>query len=69
MQFGVAFHWVVVIGSDGRNVIYHDPWRGSNMSTTMADWIVAVQDDRGSSIAATEDDVAPPPGIQVTARD
>lgn len=69
VQFSVATHWVVVIGTDGHKVYYHDPWRGSNMSKTMADWIIAADDNPGSAIAATEDAAAPPDGIQVTARD
>jgi hypothetical protein len=66
VQFSVATHWVVVIGTDRHKVYYHDPWRGSNMSKTIADWIVAADDNPGSAVAATEDYVAAPPGIQLS---
>lgn len=66
VQFSVVSHWVVVVGADRDKVYFHDPWRGANLSKTIADWTVVADDIPGSTIAATEDFVAAPDGIQVS---
>jgi hypothetical protein len=67
--FAVGGHWVVVTGTDGHNVIYHDPWRGKNLTQTIGAWSVAAGDDPGSAIAALEDSfVDSPTGIQAQLR-
>lgn len=32
----IAMHWLVIKGLDGTNVLYHDSWRGRNMSMAAA---------------------------------
>lgn len=68
VRFSVAEHWVVVTGTDGDSVIYHDPWRGENMSKTIGDWVIAAGDDPSSAVAATKEHyVDTPNGFQVVA--
>jgi len=56
VRFSVGYHRVVVTGTDGLNVIYHDPWRGRNMSKTIGDWVIAADgEDLDSAVAATEE--------------
>jgi hypothetical protein len=70
VRFGVVGHWVVVTETDGQRVIYHDPWRGSNKSKTVGDWVTAAGDGPDSAVAATEEaSVADPVGIQATRRE
>jgi Papain-like cysteine protease AvrRpt2 len=69
VRFSVAGHWVVVTGTDGHSVIYHDPWRGKNMSKTIGDWAIAAGDGPSSAVAATEEVyVEAPNGIQANGR-
>jgi hypothetical protein len=70
VRFAVGNHWVVVTGTDGHRVIYHDPWRGKNQSKAIGDWVIAAGDDPDSAVAATEQGyVAAPDGIQADVRD
>ena len=65
VHFSIGGHWVVVTGTDGRHVIYHDPWRGGNNRKVMRDWIIAAGDTPESCVAATEErHVDAPNGIQ-----
>ena len=64
VRFGVADHWVVVTGTDGQSVIYHDPCRGRNKSKTIDQWVIVAGDQPGDAVAATEDHVEEPDGIQ-----
>jgi hypothetical protein len=65
VRFSVAGHWVVVTGTDGRNVIYHDPWRGMNNRKAIDEWAVSAGDGPESAVAAIEDaHVEAPRGIQ-----
>lgn len=53
VQFSFAGHWVVVIGTDGQHVIYHDPWRGQNKRKTIADWREVAFPGQYAAVAAT----------------
>jgi hypothetical protein len=65
VRFGVAGHWVVVTGTDGHNIIYHDPWRGMNKRKTEGEWAESAGDRPESAVAAVEDaHVDAPRGIQ-----
>jgi hypothetical protein len=68
VRFGVAYHWIVVTGTDGQGVIFHDPWRGRNMRKTFVDWITAAGDGVNDGVAATTDQPPEPLGLQANAR-
>jgi hypothetical protein len=62
---GPLHHWVVVTGTDGESVIYHDPWRGRNKSKPMGQWVIFAHASVGSAVTATEQGyVQTPDGIQ-----
>jgi hypothetical protein len=58
-----AYHWILLTGIQNSTIFYHDPWRGRNMSMTVANLArISTPQYANECLAALNAPVVGPPG-------